>query len=102
MPVVATPVAPLAGRLYAGGSGGSGTKGLVSWWPVLFVHLRVNCASSQSYIHGCVENMLCSRCESLDGDAQFDEPKIDMPCPCNSTSFSWLMPWCPSKRTSAP
>src|SRR3954467_7696769 len=101
-PLVATPVAPLAGRLYAGVSGGSGTNGFVSWFPVALVHLRLNCAWSQLKIQGCVVNMLCSRCESLDGDVQFDDPKMVMPLPRSRMPFSWSIPWWPSRRTWTP
>src|SRR5207247_49326 len=69
-------------------SGGSGTNGFVSAYPALLFHFRLNCASSQSKTQGLVVKMLCSRCVSLEGDVQFDEPKIDMLWLWSITAFS--------------
>src|SRR3954452_2127066 len=88
VPVVATLIAPLAGELYVGTSGGSGTNGLVSWCPVELFHLRSNWAFSHSYTHGSGGNMLCSRCVSVDAAVQCEDPKIDIPRPRNKIAFS--------------
>src|SRR4029079_4598017 len=89
--VVGCAVAPFAGALLDGLSGGSGVNGPFS--SGLF-HLRSNCCVNQVKICGSLVKELCSCCELSDADDQFDDPKITIFCPFSSTDFWWFNPRC--------
>src|SRR4029079_12221653 len=76
--------------------------GFVAEFRVAVVHFRVNRSCTHFTIHGVVVNRLCSRCESVDGEVQFDDPKIVRPLPLRTTPLAWLITWCASRRTCTP